>query len=195
MPAVNCSRSPVGSSGYAYVGHWVGLDGYKDGTVEQTGVDAYCDASGDATYDAWYEMYPDNSVVYAGVSPGDAITASVYWNGSAYSLSLSDLTTGGHFSVSKRCPSGSACKNSSAEVISEDPGGAVADGYNLADFAAAHYDSAAVTSRSGARGTLGKSRQWSSSVISMTDPAGKIMARPSALSGGQAFAISWDRSR
>ena len=50
-------------------------------------MDAYCDASGAATYDAWYGMYPDNSVVYAGVSPGDAITASVYWNGSAYSLS------------------------------------------------------------------------------------------------------------
>lgn len=46
IPSVNCANSPVGSSGFAYAAHWVGIDAFNDSTVEQTGVDAFCDSTG-----------------------------------------------------------------------------------------------------------------------------------------------------
>jgi hypothetical protein len=50
IPSLNCAKSPLGSSGFAYVGHWAGLDGFNDTTVEQTGVDAFCDSGGTPAY-------------------------------------------------------------------------------------------------------------------------------------------------
>lgn len=134
IPSLNCANSPLGSSGSAYAGHWAGLDGFNDATVEQTGVDAFCDSSGTPAYYAWYEMYPLAPVAFTGVNPGDAIHVSVYFDGSAYNLVLTDLTTGGFINTTQPCPSGSTCRNKSAEVITEDPGGAVAGGFDLADF-------------------------------------------------------------
>jgi hypothetical protein len=47
-----------------WTSNWVGLDGYNDGTVEQDGTAEWCGGSGDTTpkYEAWYEMFPANSV-------------------------------------------------------------------------------------------------------------------------------------
>ena len=122
IPSLNCANSPLGSSGFAYAGHWAGLDGFNDATVEQTGVDAFCDSSGTPTYYAWYEMYPLAPVAFTGVNPGDAIHVSVFFTGSAYDLALTDLTTGGSIDTTQPCPSGSTCRNKSAEVITEDSG-------------------------------------------------------------------------
>jgi Peptidase A4 family len=192
IPSLNCAQSPLGSSGYAYVGHWAGLDGFNDNTVEQTGVDAYCDATGTPSYYAWYEMYPQPPVAFTGVSPGDAVNVSVFFNGSAYNLVLTDLTTGGFINTTQACPAGSTCRNNSAEVITEDPGGAIANGFNLADFGMANYTGAAVTSTTGTHGTLSAlPNYWSSAKIVMVDPGGNRMAVPSALYGGQAFSLAW----
>lgn len=192
IPSVNCVNSPIGSSGFAYAAHWVGIDGFSDKTVEQTGVDAFCDSTGTPGYFAWYEMYPLAPVAFSGVGPGDAVNVSVYFNGSAYNLVLTDVTTGGFINVTQHCPTGSKCLNNSAEVITEDPGGAVAGGYNLADFGMANYTGATVTSTTGKHGTLSaKSKYWKSTAISMIDPAKAKMAVPSALYGGRAFDVAW----
>jgi hypothetical protein len=181
IPGLNCAKSPLGSSGFAYVGHWAGLDGFNDATVEQTGVDAFCDSSGTPTYYAWYEMYPLAPVAFTGVSPGDAIN-----------LVLTDLTTGGFINTTHPCPSGSTCRNKSAEVITEDPGGAAAGGFNLADFGMANDTRARVTSLPGTHGTLAaQSKNWTSTEIVMEDTGGTMMAVPSALYGGQAFNVAW----
>lgn len=193
IPSLNCANSPLGSSGFAYAGHWAGLDGFNDATVEQTGVDAFCDSSGTPTYYAWYEMYPLAPVAFTGVNPGDAIHVSVFFTGSAYDLALTDLTTGGSIDTTQPCPSGSTCRNKSAEVITEDPGGAVAGGFNLADFGMANYTGASVTSLAGTHGTLAAQRNnWTSTEITMEDSGGTMMAVPSALEGGQAFNVAWN---
>ena len=124
IPSLSCAKSTIGTSGYAFAGHWVGLDGFTNGTVEQTGVDAYCTSTtSKAAYFAWYEMYPLYPVAFAGVSPGDAINASVYFNGTGYQLNLTDITTGGWFATTQPCPSGQTCQHANAEVITEESGG------------------------------------------------------------------------
>ena len=192
IPSLNCANSPLGSSGSAYAGHWAGLDGFNDATAEQTGVDAFCDSSGTPAYYAWYEMYPLAPVAFTGVNPGDAIHVSVFFDGSSYNLVLTDLTTGGFINTTQPCPSGSTCRNKSAEVITEDPGGAVAGGFDLADFGMANYTGARVTSLTGTHGTLAaQPNNWTSTEIVMEDTGGTMMAVPSALEGGQAFNVAW----
>ena len=192
IPSLNCANSPLGSSGSAYAGHWAGLDGFNDATAEQTGVDAFCDSSATPAYYAWYEMYPLAPVAFTGVNPGDAIHVSVYFDGSAYNLVLTDLTTGGFINTTQPCPSGSTCRNKSAEVITEDPGGAVAGGFDLADFGMANYTGARVTSLTGTHGTLAaQPNNWTSTEIVMQDTSGTMMAVSSALEGGQAFNVTW----
>jgi Peptidase A4 family len=197
VPSVNCAKFAIGSAGQTYAAEWVGLDGFNDSTVEQTGVDSYCDStSGPATNQAWYEMYPLDPVVFSGVSAGDTIWVSVYYDASTneYQLFLDDKTTGSTMETDQPCPNGSTCDRTSAEVISEDPGGAVAGGINLADFGTVSYTSSDVTSRNGTHGTLAAAKLWTSTEIIMQDPSGNAMATPSALTdGGAEFSITWKR--
>jgi Peptidase A4 family len=176
VPSVNCAKVAIGSAGQTYAAEWVGLDGFNDSTVEQTGVDTFCDsASGPATSQAWYEMYPLDPVVFTGVSAGDK-------------------TTGSTMETDQPCPSGSACDRTSAEVITEDPGDSVAGGINLADFGTENYSETHVTSRNGTHGTLAAGSLWTSTEIVMQDPSGNDMATPSALSdAGADFSITWNR--
>ena len=190
VPSVNCTKSTLGSGGVAYASNWAGLDGFNSGTVEQTGVDSYCDSTRTPQYDAWYEMYPLAPVVFSGVNPGDAISVSVYLNGSKYNLSLTDLTTGGKVRTSQPCPKYSTCRHSSAEVITEDPGNA-APQIDLADFGLVNFTGATVTSVNGTHGTLAGNSLWTSSKILMKDSHNKVMAQPSPLEGGMAFNIAW----
>lgn len=190
IPAVNCAKSTLGTQKLAYASNWAGLDGFNNSTVEQVGVDSYCDSSRTPQYDAWYEMYPLAPVVFSGVSPGDAITVSVYLNGTRYNLSLKDLTTGGKLLTTQPCPARSTCRHTSAEVITEDPGSAepVID---LADFGLVNFTGATVTSRNGTHGSLAGNSLWTSSKIVMRDAQDKLMAQPSPLEGGRAFNVTW----
>lgn len=197
VPSISCSRVAIGSAGQTYAAEWVGLDGFNSTTVEQTGVDTFCDSSsGPATSQAWYEMYPLDPVVFSGVSPGDTIWVSVYYNSgtSEYQLFLDDETTGSTMETDQPCPSGSTCDRNSAEVIEEDPGGSVAGGINLADFGTVNFAASHVTSRSGLHGTLAASSLWTTTEIIMQDPSGNDMATPSALTdSGADFSITWKR--
>ena len=197
VPSISCSKVAIGSAGQTYAAEWVGLDGFSSTTVEQTGVDSYCDSSsGPATNQAWYEMYPLDPVVFSGVNPGDTITVAVFYNSSTseYQLSLDDVTTGSTMETAQPCPSGSTCDRNSAEVIEEDPGGSVAGGINLADFGTVNFSASHVTSRDGLRGTLSASSLWTTTEIIMQDPSGDDMATPSALTdSGANFSIAWNR--
>jgi hypothetical protein len=194
VPSVNCQKSTLGSSGFAYASNWAGLDGFNSATVEQTGVDSFCDASGNPQYDAWYELFPLQPVVFSGVSAGDAMSASVFYTGSGYSITLTDLTSGGKIQTTRPCPRGATCKNSSAEVITEDPGMA-APTVDLADFGMVNVTGAAVTSLNGTHGSLTASSLWTSSEILMTNSAGKVMSQPSGLFGGKAYNVTWRLSQ
>src|SRR5260370_42366061 len=52
VPYLDCASTPS-----SFSGHWVGLDGAGNGTVEQDGILAACQGS-TPVYSAWYEMFP-----------------------------------------------------------------------------------------------------------------------------------------
>jgi len=115
QPAVTCNGvSPEATS------NWVGLDGYTNGTVEQTGTIANCKGANDKTpvYKAWYEMFPAGSVNVFTVKPGDLMSVAVRYKNGKFHLKIADLTSGKSFKHSATCNS---CQRSSAEWIIERP--------------------------------------------------------------------------
>jgi len=196
IPRVNCANSALGRSGLAFASNWVGLDGFKrsSNTVEQTGVDSFCDSSGVAQYAAWYEMFPLNPVAFGPVHPGDAISASVLFSSGKYTITLTDVTTAAKMQVTQRCPRGATCQNSSAEVITEDPGQA-APVVNLADYGMANFTGATVTSANGMHGSLSANSVWKSSKIVMQNAGKQVMSLPSSLFGGRAFNVTWKAAK
>jgi hypothetical protein len=96
---------------------WVGIDGYGNSTVEQTGVATDC-SSGSPQYAGWYEMYPAAPVYYNDpVSAGDSITATVNRSSNSYTLTLTDNTQGWSETTTKSL----AAQHSTVEVIIESP--------------------------------------------------------------------------
>jgi hypothetical protein len=99
---------------------WVGIDGYGDTTVEQTGVQTAC-STGSPKYSAWYEMYPAAPVYYSNpVSANDAFTATVTSSGSSFTLTIKDTTKGWTKTTTKTL---SSAEHLSAEAVIEAPGG------------------------------------------------------------------------
>lgn len=123
QPAVKCT------TGDQYSSYWVGLDGYASDSVEQIGTEADCIGK-TAEYSAWYEMYPAYAVTYSNaVEPGDAISASVTFSGTAtYTLTIKDVTEGWTETTVKN---ESGLARSSAECIVDSPTGGTLP---LADF-------------------------------------------------------------
>ncbi len=84
------------------VGVWIGVDGYSNDNLIQTGI-AGSDANGQTFYYAWYELLPGNAtVVNMTVSPGDTIFAQItLLNPTSYlwNIALIDLTNGQSFST------------------------------------------------------------------------------------------------
>lgn len=197
VPDINCADSTIGSFGAAYVADWAGFDGLvaASGTVEQEGVDAYCTStSAPATYFDWYEMFPLDPVVEGTVSPGDAISVESARSGADYVLSLTDMTSASGFSTTQPCPSGSTCLDTSAEVITEDPGGAVPAGVDLADFAYDEQDAISAHDYAGAVGSFNTiTNIWNSQTIDMVDPSDLFMAAPGGMAGGSSFLVHWYR--
>lgn len=177
VPSLNCAVSPDGS----YDSEWVGLDGYTNSTVEQAGNYAYC-SGGTPNYFAFYEMFPSASVDFSGVSPGDSITASVYFNGSQWVLTVADNTTGSGFSVAQSCPSGSTCRNTNAEIVSEVPNGGPPSA-SLADYGIVGFTHIGITDTTGHRYNI-FSPDWKNDKISEYDSSnGHLMQSPSTLEG------------
>lgn len=91
------------TSGATYSAQWVGIGGYSDDTLIQTGTESdYYDGS--SHYTAWYELLPASETAIAGltISPGDIINATIKavpgetneWN-----ITLIDETTGKGFDI------------------------------------------------------------------------------------------------
>jgi hypothetical protein len=189
LPSLNCKNSPDGS----LASFFVGLDGIGDSTVEQIGTTSGC-SGGTASYLAFYEMFPFAPVAFSGISPGDAISVAVYFNSATnrWQLGLTDVTTGGNIATVQACPSGSTCRNRSAEVIAEAPSSASGSILPLADFGQANFEAVQVTSRNGTHGTLTSNSLWTADSLTMVDSTGsKTLAAPGPAYGGQAFQQTW----
>lgn len=197
-PAKNAVTNVVGSwtvpkvtctSATTYSSVWVGIDGYSDNTVEQTGTEQNCSRS-KASYYAWYEMYPHAMVTAnLSVTPGDSITASVqYSSANTYTLVLTDNTTGNSYTTSQRL---SGASRESAEWIAEAP-----SSYSvlpLADFGTVNFTGSSATLNT-TTGTISDTA-WQNDDIQMLLNAKTPKATPSALSvGGSAFSVTWEHS-
>jgi Peptidase A4 family len=114
VPAVTCK------SGSQYGSFWVGIDGYNSQTVEQLGTESDCSGK-TASYHAWYEfccIEPEITIPSMPVKPGDVMSAAVSYNGTNFTLSMKDHTTGKTFSKTGNI---SGAQRTSAEWIAEAP--------------------------------------------------------------------------
>jgi hypothetical protein len=171
------------SSGSQYSSFWVGLDGYNSSSVEQTGSEVDC-SGGTPQYYSWYEMYPAYPVNFSNtVRPGDHFTGSVTFNGgSSYTLVLSDTTRGWSHTVNASL---TGAANSSAEVIAEAPSSS-SGVLPLANFGTVNFSGATVNGSA-----IGNA---SPTEIVMVDSSGRDKDTVSALSSGENFSATWQRS-
>jgi Peptidase A4 family len=129
VPAVAPSQKATYSS------NWVGIDGYNNSSLIQTGTesDYY---NGSTHYDAWWEILPAAETVIPSISvkPGDTVTASITkGSGSLWTITITD---GSQSFTTTQTYTG---PQSSAEWIEEAPavGGRVAP---LAHFGQTTFD-------------------------------------------------------
>jgi peptidase A4-like protein len=192
VPQVDCTKTPN-----TYSAFWVGIDGYSDSTVEQTGTASDCVGT-TPNYYAWYEFYPAGSVVISmPVKPGDVMGGSVTYSNGEFTIGLHDHTTGAEFSVTKAV---SGAKRQSAEWIAEAPcctsGGSILP---LADFVRANYgeDNNSDPGTNYATDSAvkdGPISAFGSKVEEITMESGSLKeAAPTALSSdGTSFSVYWD---
>ena len=184
VPAVDCTLDPNSSASF-----WVGIDGWENATVEQTGTDSDCDGI-HASYYAWYEFAPNGGVTITSVpvAPGDQMSAEVDYDGTHFVVTTTNTTTGASYSIAAPFP---AAQRASAEWIAE------ANGYFLSDFGTVHFgpdfthigaNAATDSSTSGSIGDFGTRVQ--ASVIA--NDQREDLAVPSFLSlDGSSFTVSW----
>lgn len=182
VPTITCT------SANTYSASWVGIDGYSDNSVEQTGTEHDC-INGAPVYSAWYEMYPKRAYqVNLTVKAGDQISASVTFSGrNTYVLTLRNLTTGKTFSTTQKANA----QRQSAEWITEAPwsGGVLP----LTNFGSMTISSASATIN-GVTGSISNST-WQNDQITMVNGSGGVKAATSTLSpDGSSFNISWQSS-
>jgi hypothetical protein len=174
QPTVTCTSTNTYSS------YWVGLDGYSNSALEQTGTEADC-ISGQAVYGAWWEVLPAAESAYSvTVRPGDHLTASVTDNGNGtFTMTLADSTQGWTKSTTHAGTSG--YQDSSAEVIAEatSVNGKIA---KLSKFGTVNF--------SGSKAN-GSTLPSSSNEIIMEGNSGDVLAQPGSLSSG-AFSDTWE---
>ena len=125
------------SKGSTYSSSWIGIDGFNNSSLIQTGTeqDYY---NGSTHYDAWWEILPAAETVITNmiVKPGDHMTASIKNDGNGdWTITINNVTENESFTTTQAY-SGPA---ESAEWIQEAPtiGGHVA---TLANYGQTTFD-------------------------------------------------------
>ncbi|HEX5403260.1 MAG TPA: G1 family glutamic endopeptidase [Pseudonocardiaceae bacterium] len=93
----------VSGTGSHFSSQWVGIDGFNNSNLIQTGTETDVQ-SGRATYDAWWEILPAPETVITGMTihPGDSMTGTVSKvSGTTWNIKLTDNTTGVTFNSNK----------------------------------------------------------------------------------------------
>ncbi len=173
-PAVTCTATNTFSS------FWVGLDGDGTNSVEQTGTEADCDA-GTASYQGWFEMFPNAPVFYGNtVDPGDAMSATVTSDGGGtFTLTLTDTTQNWTQTTNQ---TSSTAQLGSAEIIAEAP----SDGtvLPLSNFGTVSFTNATINNQ--------PAGDENATALTMVSASDITEATPSALTGDNAFTVTWD---
>ena len=193
VPTATCK----GDTKDEYAAFWVGLDGFNDSTVEQTGTDSDCDRTSPSYY-AWYEFYPKASyeITSVPVAPGDVMYAQVVYSGSEFTITITNKTTGKSYSKSSTV---SGAARSSAEWIAEAPSNGVSI-LPMSDFGTIlfGYDSSAVSGTNDATDstTSGDIGSFPSADINQIDKVGKGKSPQTSTctalsSDGTSFSCKW----
>ncbi len=155
-PAANCGAS----SGHASL--WVGLGGSggASGALEQAGTAVDCDATGNGTHTAWYELLPAPPMqLDLKVSAGDHMSSTVTVNGTNVTITVSDGTTG-QSTTKNLTMTDTQPDVSTAEWIAEAPSQCDGSGgcqpLTLADFGKVGFTNATATA-TGHTGTVSDS--------------------------------------
>jgi hypothetical protein len=95
VPEINPSENNT------FSGVWVGIGGYGEDTLIQTGTEQEC-IDGKVTYYSWYELLPAHLVRISdlNVRPSDVIMASISLasqNSNTWLIEINDVTRGEHF--------------------------------------------------------------------------------------------------
>jgi len=109
-----------GSSRNEYCGAaWVGIDGYSNADLIQTGV-LWCIEDGEFLYEAWYEYLPASLIEYSGitVTAGSVVTVTATKTGS--NSGITTLSSGGKTVTHTFSGQSSSLPGTSAEWIVED---------------------------------------------------------------------------
>ena len=167
---------------------WIGIGGgclnstcsATDETLIQAGTEQDVSASGQASYDAWYEIIPAPEIQSSiAVHPGDIIDCSISATvPGVWVISLSDTTDGQSFSETLPYPS----DESTAEWIEETPTEIGTSGTSLAalpNLSTVNFTNATVN---GANANLAADQ-----AVQLIDSNGNPLATPSAPVGGNEF--------
>jgi hypothetical protein len=192
------------TSANTYSATWVGIDGFNNDTVEQTGTsqDYY---NGQPVYYAWWEMFstiggqPEQRITTMTVSPGDKITASVTYETSGtqagdFLLSINDTShANDSFSIyaNPATYQNPLPVRSTAEWIMEAPMvGGIAP---LANFGKVAFTNCSVTIN-GVNGGINNSN-WQSTPLDIADGSGNLQAVTGGLnSAGNNFSVTFETS-
>jgi Tfp pilus assembly protein PilW len=130
VPTVTASRRA------SYSASWIGIDGFNNSDLIQTGTEQDA-TSGGTHYYAWWEILPaaETQITTFAVHPGDHMTASITKGTSGWTITISDASDRGTFSIVKSYSG----PGTSAEWIEEAPtvGGRVA---TLASYGETTFD-------------------------------------------------------
>jgi hypothetical protein len=107
------------SSRATFSSQWVGIDGFNNSNLIQTGTESDF-VNGSARYDAWWEILPAAETVIPSLTihPGDQMTASVKkGSGTSWTITINDVTTKQSFTTTQTYTG----PQTSAEWIEEAP--------------------------------------------------------------------------
>ncbi|KAI1332668.1 peptidase A4 family-domain-containing protein [Xylariaceae sp. FL0255] len=114
------SKPSGGSSSTSYCGAaWVGIDGYSDSDLIQTGV-LWCVQGSSYEYEAWYEYLPASLVYYNGITVTNGESVSVKCTKTGSNSGTTSLTAGGTTVTHTFSNQKSPIPGNSAEWIVED---------------------------------------------------------------------------
>ncbi|MDQ1536653.1 MAG: hypothetical protein QOE58_1046 [Actinomycetota bacterium] len=172
VPSVSCPEPNMNAS------WWVGLDGFRNATVEQIGIEALC-RDGVPRFSAWWQAYPAPSQpLELPIAPGHRITARVLVGPAGVRFELRDDTARAAFRKTVRVP---GAEFTSAEVIAEQSGASQGP---LTAFGEMEFDHAMVDGE-----VLGRTDPL---VIVMTDASGSPRVAVGPLGAdGDAFTVKW----
>ncbi len=190
-------QTVASSKRQTYSAQWVGIGGFSDSTLIQTGTSSDS-ASGTTKYYAWYELLPASETQLGSaylVNPGDDINAFVALvNTNSWNITINDLTRPWHYSIIVSYVS----SQKSAEWIEERP--AIAGSLTtLANFGTASYGGDYISQFPLSNtncATVGTSTSpigaFAYQSISMVSSNGRILAQPSSLTvDGTSFTVKY----